>query len=185
MQPIKKILELANPVSTAMAAKITPEMWDLITGRQQTFSPHRETKSIFLRSVPDPSAKVDADMFFETGHMLEHDVMATFKTEVDSVLAEISNIMTIEEWAATLIMLPAGKEVYKHKDVYPHPENIHRIHIPIQTNSECFWYGGKLRTNMKLDTLYEVRNLEYEHYVKNGGTTDRIHFIIDIAGDYI
>jgi len=183
--PIKKLFELNSHISAGMAAKVTNEMWDLVTGRQETFSPHRHTKSIFLRSVPNPAGKTDADMYFEEGHMLEHDIMPTFAPEVNSVLNELRNVMNVGEWAACLIMLPAGQEVYKHVDVYPHPENIHRFHIPIQTNNDCYWYGGKLRVNMKLDTVYEVRNLEFEHRVVNGGSTDRIHLVVDVDGTYL
>jgi len=179
-KPLAKILKLENPVSDAVVSKITDEQWEIVTGRQDVFMPHRETKSIFLKSVPDPVAKDDRDMMFETGHLRTWDECALYQESIDSILNELSNLYEIEEWAASLIMLPAGKEIYKHRDVYPAPENLKRMHIPVQTNPQVIFQCGKVSGHLELDTVYEVRNLTYMHRVINGGTTDRIHLIIDI-----
>ena len=76
-------------------------------------------------------------------------------------------------------------QVKRHKDTYPAPESLRRYHLPIQTNPECIFYCGSYRVNMKIDTIYEVRNLNYIHGVDNFGTKDRIHLVIDAMGDLI
>jgi hypothetical protein len=181
-KPLTKVIELKNPIADSMYAKITLDQWDIITGRQETFSPHRETQSIFIKSVPDPVGKNDRDMMFVNGSLVYHDVYTLYKDELDSILEELKDVYDYTEWAACLVNLPAGKEVYKHMDHYPHPENLKRIHIPIITNDQVFWYCGSIRANMKKDIGYEVRNLEHQHSVINKGTTDRIHLILDIDG---
>lgn len=184
MQPIVKLGEIPQGMSKAMADLIKPEHWDILTGRQEVFSPHRETKAIFIRSVPDPAAKENYDMNFGPGFMVDHEIAKEYTSAFEPILAELAKIMTIEEWAATVLLLPAGKDIKKHRDVYPSPPNLHRIHLPLQTNSKVHFYCGKTRINMKEDIFYEVNNLEYDHWVENKGDTDRIHLVIDVMGQY-
>lgn len=184
-QGIKKIADCPPGTSERINSLIKPEHWDLITGRQEMFAPHSQTKSIFLRSVPDPVAKNDKDMFFEQGKLKDHEVLSYYMTELSSVLDILNNTIKISEWAASFILLPSMGQVKRHKDTYPAPESLRRYHLPIQTNPECIFYCGSYRVNMKIDTIYEVRNLNYIHGVDNFGTKDRIHLVIDAMGDLI
>ena len=93
------------------------------------FGPHKETKSIFLRSVPDPTAKSDKDMFFAKGLLWNHPVYDHFKRDIELLLIDIEQYYTVDDWAASFILLPAGKSVARHRDVYPGPSNLHRIHL--------------------------------------------------------
>lgn len=184
MQPIVKLVEIPQGMGRSLAELIKPEHWNILTGRQEVFSPHRETKAIFIRSVPDPAAKENYDMNFGLGFMVDHEIAKEYVSAFTPILVALGKIMTIEEWAATMILLPAGKNIKRHKDVYPSPPNLHRIHLPLQTNSLVHFYCGKTRINMKADVFYEVHNLEYDHWVENLGDTDRIHLVIDVMGQY-
>lgn len=182
---IIKLGQVTAGTSDKIASLITEEQWEIITGRQEMFAPHRETKSIFLRSVPDPTAKNDKDMFFAQGLLRDHEVVEIYRSEINALLSDISKFYTVIDWAASLILLPAGQTVKRHKDTYPGPANLHRIHLPIITNPQCIFYCGAYRVNMKIDTIYEVRNLNYIHGVDNFGSTDRVHLVIDVMGDAV
>jgi hypothetical protein len=184
MSPIVKITELPRGMSQRLVDLIQPEHWEKLTGRQKIFAPHRETKAIFIRSVPDPAAKQDYDMNFGPGFMIDHEFRSLYAPAFDPIMEELEKIMTVEEWAATAILLPAGCSVKKHKDVYPNPPNLHRLHIPLQTNDRTHFYCGNSRINMKVDTVYEVFNIDNIHWVDNFGDTDRIHLVIDVMGIY-
>ncbi|MCE7992564.1 MAG: aspartyl/asparaginyl beta-hydroxylase domain-containing protein [Roseivirga sp.] len=54
----------------------------------------------------------------------------------------------------------------------------HKIHIPIQTNPDCFFFIEKEKHNLKEGVAYEVNNGK-QHGVVNNGTTDRIHLIFE------
>lgn len=184
MTPILKLTTIPSHMCQDLADLIVPEHWNIITGRQEVFGPHRETQSIFLRSVPDPAAKENYDMNFGPGFMIDHEIKPHYDLAFNPILDELKKIIPVEEWAATIIKLPAGKTVKKHKDVYPTPPNLHRIHLPLVTNSQVYFYCGLSRINMKVNTFYEVFNLTYPHWVENNGSTDRIHLVIDVMGEY-
>jgi hypothetical protein len=54
-----------------------------------------------------------------------------------------------------------------------------RIHIPIQTNEDCFFTVGDDKRNLRLGELWEINNDKQKHSVDNFGNTDRIHLIVD------
>lgn len=118
-----------------------------------------------------------------------HEYVKKFKiNNVDSLLNEYTNII-VEELehiyngtAAGVVYsrIPAGKGVDAHIDKGYHPENSHRLHIPIITNNEVMFTIEDKSINMTVGSCYEVDNL-LTHSVKNLGVTDRIHLIIDIV----
>jgi hypothetical protein len=184
IEPLKHLKSIKEGTSAKFLERISPGHWEISTVRQELFSPHRETKNLYLRSIPDTEFKPYSDVFFEQGLLINHPPLNEFLEPMNLVLDEIKELIEIKDWAASLILLPAGKQVYKHRDTYPCPSNLHRIHLPVMTNDHCFFSCGKIRTNMKIDNLYEVRNLNFKHKVNNQGDTDRIHLVVDVIGDY-
>ena len=77
-----------------------------------------------------------------------------------------------------LARLPAGKFVGPHKDGKDWAVHPHKIHIPIQTNDQSFFFLEKERFHFEVGKGYEVNN-GLQHRVVNGGTTDRIHLIFE------
>jgi hypothetical protein len=81
--------------------------------------------------------------------------------------------------------LRAGMSINKHKDTGGALVDSHRTHTPIVTNENIdFRIDGK-RCKMDVGEIYEINN-QLDHSVHNGGTTDRIHLIVDwnIPGEY-
>jgi aspartyl/asparaginyl beta-hydroxylase (cupin superfamily) len=81
---------------------------------------------------------------------------------------------------ALLVKLTSGKSIRPHVDVVGFSLVIgRRIHIPIQTNDDCFFTVGDDKRNLKLGELWEINNDKKMHSVENFGDTDRIHLIVD------
>lgn len=54
----------------------------------------------------------------------------------------------------------------------------HKIHIPLQTNPDCFFFIEGEKFHLKQSVAYEVNNGK-QHGVVNNGTTERIHLIFE------
>lgn len=54
----------------------------------------------------------------------------------------------------------------------------HKIHIPLTTNDQSFFFLDQEKHHLEVGKAYEVNNGR-NHRVVNGGTTDRIHLIFE------
>lgn len=82
-----------------------------------------------------------------------------------------------------VLKLLAGKKIGEHRDVGLEVANLAfkrvRLHIPIQTNPDAIFYVGGERIHMREGGLYYA-NFSKKHSVRNDGTTDRIHLVLDV-----
>ena len=76
-----------------------------------------------------------------------------------------------------LARLPAGGEISGHKDVDA-SHYIHKIHVPLITNSKTMFHVGKKVRHLPAGEIVEVNN-KRRHAVKNDGDQDRIHLIFE------
>ena len=79
--------------------------------------------------------------------------------------------------------LNAGTVIALHRDIDEEVANLAfnqvRLHIPIITNDEVyFWVGGDI-IKMQPGRLYYV-NFSRKHYVHNGGDAPRYHLVLDL-----
>ena len=147
--------------------------WDLYDFRQKRYKDHSETKTIPLIWSEDFSEKKIWDPYY-----------SIFKVDLKKVedilrdkLCKTGGFMS-----AILINLPAGMSIGRHIDANPLGEKFnrcHRIHIPIITNSLCFFEIGDEVKNMKEGEIWEISNVKLPHSVQNKGVSDRIHLLID------
>jgi len=77
-----------------------------------------------------------------------------------------------------LAKLPPNSEVKKHIDKSPSAQFPHKIHVPLKTNKDAFFYVNGKTLNMKAGNVYEVNNNEL-HWAVNNGNTDRVHLIFE------
>jgi hypothetical protein len=88
--------------------------------------------------------------------------------------------------AARLLRLRAGSRILEHTDLnLGYEDGEVRVHIPVFTNPEVdFRVGGK-RLDLKPGECWYI-NFNLPHSVYNGGTTDRIHLVIDcVLNDWL
>lgn len=77
-----------------------------------------------------------------------------------------------------LARMPAGGVIHPHVDANPAAKWPHKIHVPVSTNAgvvSCF--GGE-EHHFPAGEAVEVNNLG-PHWVRNSGSTDRVHLIFE------
>tara|TARA_R110002072_G_scaffold303069_1_gene492567 strand:+ start:41122 stop:41694 length:573 start_codon:yes stop_codon:yes gene_type:complete len=77
-----------------------------------------------------------------------------------------------------LARLEAGHEIDRHRDAGPSNYLTHKIHVPLQTNSEARMYIRPDYHHLRVGQAYELNNV-ISHGVENHGKTDRIHLIFE------
>jgi hypothetical protein len=77
-----------------------------------------------------------------------------------------------------LARMPVGGVIQPHRDANPAARWPHKIHIPIQTNDQVFFYVDGQKYQMAEGEAVEVNNMGV-HSVENRGNVDRIHLIFE------
>jgi len=84
-----------------------------------------------------------------------------------------------EKEAVRLLRLDPQSEIKEHVDNdTSYEDGFFRIHIPIVTNDDVFFYVDKKRVPMKMGECWYA-NFQLPHSVENNGTEPRIHFTLD------
>ena len=85
---------------------------------------------------------------------------------------------------AMLAKLTAGHQIDPHYDGAGSNQRVHKIHVPLVTNSDAEFLVGNGRFHLEVGKAYEVNNI-VSHGATNHGSEDRIHFIFEVfEGDY-
>ena len=92
---------------------------------------------------------------------------------------EIVNWFQCEKEAVRLLRLDPQSEIKEHVDNdTSYEDGFFRIHIPIITNSEVFFYVNKERVPMKMGECWYA-NFQVPHSVENRSFEPRVHLTID------
>jgi len=80
-----------------------------------------------------------------------------------------------------LMRLTPGSTIKEHSD-YDLDAALGRarIHVPVTTNDDVVFRLNGIRVDMAPGSMWYLR-LADPHYVHNGGTTDRVHLVIDVV----
>lgn len=163
VEPIRKIV-LDNNLN-----------WDEFTDRQNRYG----TEHVHTKTIP-----IIFDKSFNFNHLkiIPTEYYPLFKEEI-SKIEEVIKENAKEEgkiMRALLVKLTAGKSIRPHVDIVGFSLVVcRRIHIPIETNENCFFTVGGDKRNLKIGELWEINNDKQEHSVDNLGDTDRVHLIVD------
>lgn len=144
--------------------------WDKYTFRQDQFVCFSETKTI----------PIIFDEKFSTNEIKLTENFSHFETPLENLKSQISQFLGDGEiQSCIMVNLPSKKKIAKHVDTFKFARLFRRLHIPIQTNDDCYFFIDKESKNLKVGEIWEIANDEYLHWVENGGDTDRIHMIVD------
>jgi hypothetical protein len=77
-----------------------------------------------------------------------------------------------------LARMPAGGVIHPHIDANPAAKWPHKIHVPVLTNEAVVSFFGGAEHHFAAGEAVEVNNLG-PHWVRNRGTTDRVHLIFE------
>lgn len=106
---------------------------------------------------------------------------SSWKDLIEPIIQEATLPLSYKKGCSPRIMLaklPAKSEVKKHIDKSPSAQFPHKIHIPLKTNEEAFFYANGKPIHMESGKAYEVNNNQL-HWAINSGDTDRIHLIFE------
>lgn len=94
-------------------------------------------------------------------------------------IKEVINSLQCEKVDVRLLRLRAGSSIKEHKDYdLAYEDGEVRIHVPVSTNPKLEFYLNKERVVLNEGECWYL-NFNLPHSVVNGGTTDRIHLVID------
>jgi hypothetical protein len=132
----------------------------------------RAAKGAHVQLYSDPNAKegfIDTDMMTRCVYVPK--VLETFQCEMTSV---------------RFLKLGAGAQIRKHRDYKLGLEDGElRIHIPVLTNPQVEFILDEQKLDLKEGEAWYL-NFNLHHSVRNDGTTDRVHLVIDcVVNDWL
>ena len=168
----------------SLVLDITEEEWNRFPVRQKRYEVHQHTQTIGLVYDPD----------FRHSHPTRLPALAVFKDALKPVLWMTADHFEDTDTArrliqengsgyfirASLVKLKAGSDIGEHQDMNFSLAHSHRVHLPIVTNDQVLFTVGNETINMREGQVYEVNNRRV-HSVRNGGTADRVHLILDFV----
>ncbi|EON77005.1 hypothetical protein ADIS_2548 [Lunatimonas lonarensis] len=146
--------------------------WGYFTHRQKVHEVHKETLTVPLL-FDQGFSKIN--LYKDFGQFMRE------LEPVKKILSETLGKGYLQ--FALLVNLPAGKQVLRHVDLADGFKLFSRVHIPIQTNENCFFEVDGEVIHMKAGEVWEINNSEKPHAVQNLGDTDRIHLLLDWKGN--
>lgn len=147
--------------------------WHTYELRQQICYEMKHTRSVPI--IFDPN-------FFNPTKRIFFDVYEKFEFDLKMISLLISEKRNSEGYIhnALLVKLLAKKQIPPHKDIANKIiQTACRIHIPILTNSNCFFKIGEEIKNLKEGEIWEINNDKLVHSVTNDGDEDRVHLVLD------
>jgi hypothetical protein len=106
---------------------------------------------------------------------------------VRRAIREVSVLRGYDPLHLMINWLVPGTEVPVHRDwivptqAQPHAPTVERWHLPIQTNLDAvFWDEDRGEHHMPLGVWCGPVPYWIRHTVRNHGTTDRIHIVVDL-----
>lgn len=150
--------------------------WLANTYRQDKLAVHKETEAILLKfwnkTETNPITVVNTTLISKYSIL-------------DEVFAKAAEVLGLNKYIVQRYLfakLPAGKQIYKHKDSFEVFKYSHRIHVPIITSEDCLFTVDDQTMSIQKGKATEINNLTW-HSVENKSNIDRIHLIFDIKPD--
>jgi aspartyl/asparaginyl beta-hydroxylase (cupin superfamily) len=102
-----------------------------------------------------------------------------YSADIIITIMEITKILKKGLARAAFIKLQPGGTITPHIDQGPFAAATERYHLPITTNPDCFLSSGGETAHAPAGELWYF-NKHALHTATNGGSTDRVHLIIDV-----
>jgi quercetin dioxygenase-like cupin family protein len=173
----KRVAEHINVVPLLKKLEQHPELWGEITARQEApGSPHKDTEAIFLRWCEQQ----DAYSVFQDLQAVDYPAASLLMPEVGHVLLALLTMLgeTAELGRVMIVKLKPGGHITPHVDEGLYADFYDRFHVCL--SGECeFTVAGQTFTCRPGEGWWF--NHKRKHEVRNNGSTDRIHMIVDVA----
>lgn len=153
--------------------KLFNSEWFIDTSRQDMYFAHKDTNTYFL--VEHSNHWQYGDKYSPEFKCLDPDLWELIRPIVEELESSVNGKMG----KVVLINLPENKNVSEHKDKGDYLDIIRRFHIPIFTNENVLFTINDETKIMKSGECWEINNSKL-HSVKNEGSKNRVHLMIDI-----
>ena len=145
--------------------------WTKFTYRQKTIVGHKQTLTIPLlfdyakksRHITHKNYDLFAEHLVLLGNMISN---AGYPDEIKR---------------ANLVCLLPNSDISPHIDKGDFLTTTRRIHLPIQTNSDCHFVVGGVKQSFGVGEVWEINNTDQIHSVHNQGDSRRIHLVVDVG----
>ena len=139
-----------------------------------------DKKSIILNYTSKIKLKI-TDRSTDPVEIQYSPVWDAWKLTIVPILDEIVKCYAYERYhfpMITFAKLSSNSPIIPHTDGPMSQFAPHKIHVPIQTNDDTFFFIGDNRWHLKEGMAYEVDNIT-KHAAINAGHKDRIHLIFE------
>jgi Aspartyl/Asparaginyl beta-hydroxylase len=163
-----------TPLTEALARQ--PELWlDETTRQDYAGSAHKDTQSIFLRWCKS----LDVNAAFTEIPAFDLSAMGKLREAHELINYTIHRAGGLQLGRVLIVSLRSGGVITPHSDEGVYADYYERFHIALKSE-DCHFYCGDESVQMKTGELWWFNHKE-THQVKNLGTEDRLHLIIDMV----
>ena len=162
-----------NDILNKLLSYPEEEWWIDRTRQQMPPFVHKETTTIFVSEI---TATWQLGQPFEPIFRLKD--LELWKM-IEPIVSHYEKKHNGKMGKAAFLRLPGNKIVDRHYDEGDYLGLVHRHHIAIQTNEDAIFLINTEEKNIKAGDCWEINNARL-HGVRNNGTTDRIHLLLDI-----
>jgi len=153
----------------------TEEQWLKESWRREKFAVHKYTQSIYL--IMDEDGR-HADPTEHPALAENRDILQPL---LDYVRRQFEQTIETSYFVRMLfVKLLSGGSIPPHFDTGRSMRMSHRIHLPLITNDGVKFIVGETTKNLLPGELWEINN-RHKHTVKNNGSEDRVHMIMDFV----
>lgn len=173
-QPIRALGPVDVSRLKAVVEKVSEQVWNAEnSAKENAFAEFHHTRHIVFRFIEG-----------RRDHRVSYDTQAwgAWQGLVRPVLDAIAARYGFSDPDFPKVMLArlaAGHEIDSHIDGADTNRYTHKIHVPLQTNSQAYFDLGDETHVLAEGQAYEVNNL-IPHGVRNEGAADRIHLIFEL-----
>lgn len=165
--PYKVVGDIDTNLVNSISEKIVDEDWLLYDYRKAMG--FNECQSILLRHSSEYSSDTIRNM----------PLFGKYAEELTAVVEHLKQYYSFNEYVAFIAKLEPNGKIRLHKDSGEFLEDIHRIHIPLQTAADCFYLVEDAKVNMEVGKMYEIDNTRV-HGVENNSSVPRIHLVVNL-----
>lgn len=156
-----------------------PDLWKSDTYlRDYPQGPFEDVETIFLRFPPSSVTEL------ERSEKDQHECVwmdgAVHLPAARSIIFQLMSLVEGERLGRVMVnKIRPGGRIFPHADTPAHAEYWDRYHVCLQSSPGCTFRCGEETVYMPPGQVWWFQNA-LEHEVRNGGSVDRIHLIIDI-----
>lgn len=163
-----------------LLARITPEMWEQETRRQDyPGTVHAQTQAIYLRWADLAEDEPVVEAVYRNFNTIDWPMAAELMPEAGELITALMAETGGHLGRVMITRLPAGAAIPEHIDEGLYAKQHDRFHLCLQGDS-CLFKCGEVEIRTKPGDAFWVNN-KRPHRVLNGGKGDRIHLIADLS----